>query len=124
VPQEELEPEAAEILGLETGQVTAVINTLEQSDFIKREKLQYNIPAAASTAVGEDKPTYSVREEQAVYLTPFYYSEVGLTRRLQQLIAHPTSRLTTCRQAMSRWQLPTHLAPSSARRFIRPFLTK
>jgi exodeoxyribonuclease V alpha subunit len=111
VPQEELEPEAAEILGLETGQVTAVINTLEQSDFIKREKLQYNIPAAASTAVGEDKPTYSVREEQAVYLTPFYYSEVGLTRRLQQLIAHPTSRLTTCRQAMSRWQLPTHLAP-------------
>jgi exodeoxyribonuclease V alpha subunit len=111
VPQEELEPEAAEILGLATEQITAVINSLEQSDFIKRETLQYTIPTAEAAPVREDAPTYTVREEQAVYLTPFYYSEVGLTRRLQELIAHPTSRLTTCRRAMNRWQLPTHLAP-------------
>jgi exodeoxyribonuclease V alpha subunit len=111
VPQEELEPEAAEILGLATAQITAVINSLEQSDFIKRETLQYTIPDPQATPVREAEPTYTVREEQAVYLTPFYYSEVGLTRRLQELIAHPTSRLTTCRRAMNRWQLPTHLAP-------------
>ena len=111
VPQAELEPEAAEILGLETAQVTAVINSLEQSDFIKREQVQYTIPEPQAGPLGESEPTYTVREEQAVYLTPFYYSEVGLTRRLQTLIGHPTSRLTTCRQAKGRWQLPTHLAP-------------
>ncbi|MCP4419060.1 MAG: hypothetical protein GY805_20785, partial [Chloroflexi bacterium] len=36
MPQESLEPEAAEILGLETEKVTAVIDHLETGDFIGR----------------------------------------------------------------------------------------
>lgn len=35
-----------------------------------------------------------VREERAVYLTPFYYSEIGVTQRVQRMIEHPTSRLS------------------------------
>jgi exodeoxyribonuclease V alpha subunit len=34
-----------------------------------------------------------VREEQAVYLRPFYYGEVGVARRLQAMLAHRESRL-------------------------------
>lgn len=104
MPQETLEPEAAEILGLETEKVTAVIDHLETSDFIKRETIQYSVGSDQYAVIGE-RPSaseqYSVsspqspvlREERAVYLTPFYYSEVGVTKRIQRLIDHPTSRL-------------------------------
>jgi exodeoxyribonuclease V alpha subunit len=91
VPQEELEPEASEILGLETEKVTAVINQLEESQLIKRERLTYEIPAAGDQQPGSAQPTF--REEQAVYLTPFYYSEIGVTNRVRRILDHPTSRL-------------------------------
>ncbi|UCG26010.1 MAG: ATP-dependent RecD-like DNA helicase, partial [Chloroflexota bacterium] len=87
VPQEELEPEASEILGLESEKITAVIETLEQSDLIKRETLTYE-PAPKPAEEGV------VHEERAVYLTPFYYSEIGVSQRLSRLIEHPTSRLS------------------------------
>jgi exodeoxyribonuclease V alpha subunit len=109
MPQEELEPEAAEILGLETEKITAVIDKLETSDFIKRETLRYPVSGESSSVIGkqlaiigEEKAAYqvgepAVREERAVYLTPFYYSEVGVTQRIQRLIDHPTSRLAVIR---------------------------
>ncbi|MCB8977816.1 MAG: ATP-dependent RecD-like DNA helicase [Ardenticatenaceae bacterium] len=109
VPQEELEPEAAEILGLPAEKVTAVIDQLETSDFIKRETLRYPVIGSQSSVIGnqlavigEDKAVYevgepAVREERAVYLTPFYFSEIGVTKRIQQLIEHPTSRLAVLR---------------------------
>ncbi len=115
VPQEELEPEASEILGIETEKVTAVINQLETSDFIKRETITYEIGGASgkwqvtsgSSASG-DQPHSSLspqpavlKEERAVYLTPFYYSEIGVTKRVQQMIAHPTSRLAVIRHPSS-----------------------
>ncbi|VAW37435.1 RecD-like DNA helicase YrrC [hydrothermal vent metagenome] len=98
MPQELLEPEAAEILSLETEKVTAVIDHLETSDFIKRETIQYSVGSNQYSVIGEQSPVYNVqspavREERAVYLTPFYYSEVGVTKRIQRLIDHPTSRL-------------------------------
>ena len=108
MPQEELEPEAAEILGLETGKVTAVIDQLETSDFIKRETLQYpinngqlSVNSNQYSVIGEEKPVYTVREERAVYLTPFYYSEIGVTQRIQRLLDHPTSRLAVIRNQYS-----------------------
>ncbi len=115
MPQEELEPEAAEILGLAAEKVTAVIDQLETSDFIKRETLRYSVSGNPLSVVGE-RPSageqYSVsgeqspnsslqspilKEERAVYLTPFYYSEVGVTQRIQRLLEHPTSRLAVIR---------------------------
>jgi exodeoxyribonuclease V alpha subunit len=88
MPQEELEPEASEILGVDTEKVTDVIERLEISDLIKRETLTYEAEPQAAAAV---------REEKAVYLTPLYYSEIGVTNRLQQIIQHPTSRLAGIR---------------------------
>ena len=52
MPQESLEPEAAEILGLETEKVTAVIDHLETSDFIKRETLQYSVTSNQLPVIG------------------------------------------------------------------------
>ena len=85
VPQDELEPEASEILGVSLAQVTQVMDSLESSALIKREKITYTLD--------EQSATPTVREEQAVYLTPFYYSEIGVTNRLQRLVGHPTSRI-------------------------------
>lgn len=93
VPQTELEPQASEILGVTAEQVTAVIDHLTSNNFIQRDTLTYEIrqPDASQT----------VQEEKAVYLTPFFYSEIGATKRIQQLINHPTSRLAGLRQAVS-----------------------
>ena len=82
VPQAQLEPEAAEILALGEEKVRYVIDTLEGEELIKRQ----NVPQT-------DSATGVVKEETAVYLTPLYYSEVGVTNRVQRLMRHPTSRL-------------------------------
>ncbi|WP_420628789.1 ATP-dependent RecD-like DNA helicase [Candidatus Leptofilum sp.] len=130
MPQEELEPEAAEILGLETEKITAVIDHLETSDFIKRETLrhpviskQLSVNSGQFSVIGEEKPIYNVgtpevREERAVYLTPFYYSEIGVTQRIQRLINHPTSRLAILKNqkanhqsSIENRQSPIKLAP-------------
>ncbi|MAT97075.1 MAG: ATP-dependent RecD-like DNA helicase [Anaerolineaceae bacterium] len=112
MPQEELEPEAAEILGLAAEKVTAVIDQLETSDFIKRETLRYPVSSNPLSVIGE-RPSASeqysvgshksseIKEERAVYLTPFYYSEIGVTQRIQRLIEHPTSRLAVLRKQAS-----------------------
>ncbi len=113
MPQEELVPEAEQILGVEGEKITAVIDRLEHSDFIKRERIQYTVESGQR---GEERgerdegqgtitqlPNYPitqspvVREEQAVYLVPLYYSEVGVTQRIQRMIEHPTSRLASLR---------------------------
>ncbi len=89
VPQEELEPQAAEILGVQEERVRYVIESLETSDLIKRETLrESSLPSAKK---GNEE--LGVRETTAVYLTPFYYSEIGVTNRVQRLLDHPTSRL-------------------------------
>jgi exodeoxyribonuclease V alpha subunit len=112
MPQEELEPEAAQILGLETEKIAQVIDSLETSDFIKRETIKYEIggqkakgkkePPVSNPSTGSGHALQSsihnqqseiVREERAVYLTPFYYSEIGVTKRVERLIGHPTSRI-------------------------------
>jgi exodeoxyribonuclease V alpha subunit len=113
MPQEALEPEAAEILGVQAAQIGAVIDRLESDAFIKRETLRYESPGAppapapAGGVIKEAGPVYqagapAVREERAVYLTPLYYSEIGLTQRIRRLVAHPQSRLVRCRVAFGR----------------------
>ena len=84
VPQDELEPSAAEILNLQSEQVTEILTQLEGDELVKRETLTYEIPTGNET---------KLKEESAVYLTPFYYSEVGVTNKVRRLAEHPTSRL-------------------------------
>ncbi len=106
MPQETLEPEAAEILGLDAAQVAAVLDTLESHDLVRRETLVWpagdgQAAAAPPAALAEPPPEYAtapaVREERAVYLTPMYFSEIGVTRRVRELIRTPTSRLADIR---------------------------
>ncbi len=87
VPETELEPEAAEILGLEQAQVTAVLSQLARSEFVRRDTIQYATAQSAS----------ALAEEQAVYLPQLYHSEVGLSREVQRVVFHPTSRLADLR---------------------------
>ncbi|MFN2137082.1 MAG: ATP-dependent RecD-like DNA helicase [Candidatus Promineifilaceae bacterium] len=94
MPQEALEPEAAEILGVPVETVSAVIEQLESSDFVKRETLVYEL---AEGTAGKQQPQNRVGEERAVYLTPFYYSEVGVTNRMRELVESPGSRLRVLR---------------------------
>ncbi len=105
MPQESLEPEAAEILSVPLATVTQVIDQLESSDFIKRETLVYKMGDTASPASGSPKAGETaqsqVREERAVYLTPLYYSEIGVTNRVRQLVETPGSRLRTLRRVSS-----------------------
>ncbi|MCL4267384.1 MAG: ATP-dependent RecD-like DNA helicase [Anaerolineae bacterium] len=101
MPQEELEPEAAEILGVEAGKITAVIDALETSDFIKRETISYVVNREKTTDYGSRNTAHEIKEERAVYLTPFYYSEIGVTQRVKRMIEHPTSRLAEIRSRKS-----------------------
>lgn len=86
VPQEELEPVSAEILTVPLESVKAVIDQLENSEMIKRETITYE-----ETTVNSQQLT--VREEEAVYLTGMYYSEIGVTQRVTKLVEHRFSRV-------------------------------
>jgi exodeoxyribonuclease V alpha subunit len=104
VPQDQLEPEAAEILGVPAEKVAALLETLESEAFIKRETIrrepvQYEIGA-------KSQPETAVHEERAVYLTPLFRSEIGVTNRVLRMVEHPTSRLQTLQQRLRRenWQ--------------------
>jgi exodeoxyribonuclease V alpha subunit len=129
MPQEALEPEAAEILELGSEKVAIVIDELETSDFVKRENLIYAVQAPSARSAPEDtsgKPpgdkasASGVNEERAVYLTQLYYSEIGLTNRVQHLVKNPASRLSKLRNvsekeiarfAASKRQASLQLAP-------------
>ena len=97
VPQEELEPLSAEILTLPIPSIRQVIDQLEQSALLKRETIRYELPE-----IDPATASFAIKEERAVYLSPFYYCEVGLTKRVQDLVEHPTSRLAAIN--LARWQ--------------------
>jgi exodeoxyribonuclease V alpha subunit len=104
MPQETLEPEAAEILGVPTEKITQLIDQLESEAFIKREKIQYSVSSNQSAVIQSPIPNLQspvLREEQAVYLTPLYYSEIGVTNRVKRMIAHPTSRLASIKKQLA-----------------------
>lgn len=99
-PQDELEPEAAGILQVPAEKVTAVLESLENSDLVRRETITYRTTDdRRQTTAGEQAngEATAVREERAVYLPALYFSETGLTRQVQRLIEHPTSRLSDLR---------------------------
>lgn len=89
-PVERLTSTASELLEVPPDLVTAAIERLLAEDRIKRETLK--IPEIK--AGGETK----VREEEAVYLAPFYYGEIGVTNRLARMMQSPLSNLADLRQ--------------------------
>jgi exodeoxyribonuclease V alpha subunit len=75
-PRERLMTQASRLLGVPPGLVEAAIEDLWDGDVVHCETL---------TFPGDEG------EEDAVYLTPFYYAEVGVTNRVQALAESPSA---------------------------------
>lgn len=75
VPQAELATKAAELLEVKEEKVEYAVTRLEALDQVKTETIAKE------------------RKEDAVYLTPLYYCEVGVTNRLRQMMNTAGSRL-------------------------------
>jgi exodeoxyribonuclease V alpha subunit len=83
-PQGRLIKEATEILDVPPDLVETGVVQLEEEEQVHREEITYTI---------QDQPGVAIREEQAVYLLPFYYGEVGVANRLRTLINVQRSQL-------------------------------
>jgi exodeoxyribonuclease V alpha subunit len=84
----DLVDEVCELLQVPAELVSDGVEALDADGIVHREVLGYPIAGqepAASPAL--------VREEQAVYLAPFYFGEIGTTRHLQALVDSPATRL-------------------------------
>jgi exodeoxyribonuclease V alpha subunit len=118
LPQSTLVREAVELLEVKPEQVIASFEPLQQADQIKREVIyptkdegggmrdESGTPTARGQVMKDEDSTRStpsssslilhpssLQEEPAVYLTPFYFGEVGVARRLNTLVDAPASRL-------------------------------
>ena len=89
-PEPDLLREATRLLEVDIELVSEAIGALDADEVVRREQLIYPTADALQDA---RSTTSQVREEQAVYLTPFYYGEIGVTHRLQALLESPTTRL-------------------------------
>ena len=89
-PEPDLLREATRLLEVDIELVSEAIGALDADEVVRRERLIYPTADALQDA---RSTTSQVREEQAVYLTPFYYGEIGVTHRLQALLESPTTRL-------------------------------
>ena len=89
-PIEKLTTSAAELLEVKPELVTTAIERLQAEERIKREIILW-----PEIAVGGEA---KVREEQAVYLAPFYYGEIGVTNRLTKMMQSPASYLADLSQ--------------------------
>jgi len=89
-PEPDLLREATRLLEVDAELVSEAIGALDADEVVHRERLTY---PTADALQDVRSTTSQVREEQAVYLTPFYYGEIGVTHRLQALLESPTTRL-------------------------------
>jgi exodeoxyribonuclease V alpha subunit len=101
-PQAKLVHDAAELLEVQPNQVAASLDVLEKSDQIKREVI-YPIKTKGGRMKDEGlslslHPS-SLKEEPAIYLTPFYHGEVGVAKRLNAIIDARESRLSELAQS-------------------------
>jgi exodeoxyribonuclease V alpha subunit len=91
-PQEELVAEATRLLEVDPHLISNAIRALDDEEVVHCDTLVY--PSLDETP---SRPG-SLREEQAVYLAPFYYGEVGVTNRLRDLLDGPATRLAPFRR--------------------------
>jgi exodeoxyribonuclease V alpha subunit len=89
-PEEELVPAATRLLDVSPDLVKAAIEDLDAEEIVRCETLTY---PTAEDGREESSSARQVREEQAIYLAPFYYGEIGVTNRLRSLVESPTTRL-------------------------------
>ena len=104
-PQNKLIHDTAELLSVQPDQVTASLDTLEQTDRIKREVIY---PMKTEGRRMKDETSVALpssftlhpsvlKDEAAVYLAPFYQGEVNVAKRLNVIIGSSQSRLADLR---------------------------
>jgi len=93
MPEEDLVAEAARLLEVDPALVLPAVEALDAEEVVRRERLVYPLPGRESSGRAGDHGGSPVREEQAVYLAPFYYGEVGAAGRLRALMECPATRL-------------------------------
>jgi exodeoxyribonuclease V alpha subunit len=96
-PEADLVDEAVQLLEVPPELVTDAIVKLDADEIVRRETLVYPPPLSSPPRAGGKEGGIALREERAVYLAPFYYGEVGVTRRVQALIESPATRLARFR---------------------------
>jgi exodeoxyribonuclease V alpha subunit len=98
VPYSELIAEAARLLEIDEARVAQAIEALATDEQVRIEPLASQ-RIGGSTHRRANEPTrnravsMAIGEERAVYLTPFYYGEIGVASRLKRLIEAPVDRL-------------------------------
>jgi exodeoxyribonuclease V alpha subunit len=80
-PRSQLSDRAVELLGIDRSQVWEAVERLAEQDLVKVD----SIPDLAQERV---------EDELAIYLTPYYYAEVGSSRRLLELVTAFPPRLS------------------------------
>ena len=86
-PEETLVSDAAQLLEVDEELVTPAIDALDADDVVQRDHLSY------PTADQSPEPLPPLRDEHAVYLTPFHISEVGAAGRIQAMVDSHDTRL-------------------------------
>lgn len=87
-PRPDLVAEAAALLEVQPEQTEAAIERLQADDQVRLESVQYR----------SGEGTEKLGDAQAVYLTPFYYGEIGVAGRIR--------KLKEARAALGRSRLP------------------
>jgi exodeoxyribonuclease V alpha subunit len=90
-PEEKLVVEAASLLEVDPHLIHEAILALDADEVVQRDTLIY------PSLDGTNSRPESLREEQAIYLAPFYYGEVGVTNRLRDLLDDRATRLAPFR---------------------------
>lgn len=96
-PEGRLVSEASPLLEVEPNLIRDAIRALDAEDVLRRETLRYSDLHSLGDAGDGAPDDTQIREEQAVYLAPFYYGEVGVTNRLRDLLDDPSTRLAPFR---------------------------
>jgi exodeoxyribonuclease V alpha subunit len=91
VPQGELVHESTQILEVAPELIVRGVETLAAEEQVR---VEYPIPDSQSGS-GD----LTLHEDRAVYLPPFYYSEVGVANRLRAILGAEGSRLSFYREA-------------------------
>jgi exodeoxyribonuclease V alpha subunit len=91
-PQGELVHESSRLLEVPTELIVEGIDQLADQQQVRVEPLAYDLPAQRPG--GQE-----LAEQPAIYLPPFYYSELGVANRLGALLNENRSRLAFYREA-------------------------
>jgi exodeoxyribonuclease V alpha subunit len=97
-PREHLVEAAVKILGVEPAQVEAQVEVLRREERVVVERGAEQREARSEEQIVNRKSAIPkgydvVNRLEAVYLPPFYYAEVGVARRIRELLTSPESRL-------------------------------